>query len=258
MDFLKRMRWLKLAELDELKSLKLPERERELYNPMAFLKKRPVIAEVKLASPSRGRIAHVDPVEKALIYEAAGAGAISVLTDRYSFSGSWDHLKRIGDSVNLPILCKDFILSEIQIDMAFSYGADMILLINAFLSPGEAVKLSRYAKSRGLFVLFEIHSEDELKTLKDVQFDMLGVNSRDLQTLEVDTQKAESVLISAKKSFPFVIAESGIKDVLQAKRLIMLGADALLIGEALMRTEDPAKFIKEINHVCEGLWDKKC
>ena len=257
MDFLEKVKSLKLAELKELREYSFPKRKKSVLNPVVSLKEKPVIAEVKLASPSKGRIAYTNPVEKALVYEDVGAGAISVLTDKYFFSGSWEYLKEISDNVRVPVLCKDFIISELQIDMAFSCGADVILLINAFLSHEEAVRLSQYAKSKGLFVLFEIHHEDELLTLNDICFDMLGVNSRNLHTLEVNTDRAERVIAQAKESFHFVVAESGIKDIHQAERFFASGADALLIGEALMKMESPMEFIKEIRNVRESMRYKK-
>ncbi len=146
-----------------------------------------VIAEVKRASPSKGDIhKQVDPVDQAIQYEKAKATAISVLTDETFFKGSIDDLSRIREAVQLPILCKDFIIDAIQIDRAKSAGATIILLIVAALEEEKLVELHRYAVCLGLEVIVEVHNEHEVAIANSLDVRIIGINNRDLKTFEVD------------------------------------------------------------------------
>jgi indole-3-glycerol phosphate synthase len=232
----------------EIQTLKVPdiERGRKIYNPLETLKIRPIIAEVKKASPSLGDInVKVDAVSQAKKYEAAGAGAISVLTDEKFFKGSFNFLKDVAGNVNLPVLCKDFIISEKQIDMAYRFGADVILLIVKALREKDYKRLFDYAKSLGLYILTEIHEISEMKIVEKYPVDILGVNSRNLETLEIDKQKAAKIIKDIDNKY-FKIAESGIDCVEDAIMFKSAGAKGFLIGSYLMKSNSPEDKIKEI------------
>jgi indole-3-glycerol phosphate synthase len=194
-----------------------------------------IIAEVKKASPSAGLIApDFDARVKAQEYEKAGAEAISVLTDKVFFQGSMADLAAVHDAVKIPVLRKDFIVDEIQIAEAAAGGADAILLIVAALTPSELLRLSEVAASYEIDALVEVHSEQELDRALAVGAKIIGVNNRDLATLEVDLAVTEqlSELMPAEVVF---VSESGFKTVEDVARAHRCGVDAVLVGEALMR-----------------------
>ncbi|HEY1679948.1 MAG TPA: indole-3-glycerol phosphate synthase TrpC [Candidatus Sulfotelmatobacter sp.] len=198
-----------------------------------------VIAELKKASPSKGLIrAEFDPDKLARELEAAGAAALSVLTDEEFFQGSLRNLREASAAVAIPCLRKDFILDEFQLLEARANSADAVLLIVAALSQAELMALSRAARQRGLDVLCEVHDEDELARTLDAGCDWIGVNSRDLKTFKVDLAVAFRLV---EKIPPGVVrvAESGIHSVADIGRLRMAGYQAFLIGESLMRAESP-------------------
>jgi indole-3-glycerol phosphate synthase len=141
-----------------------------------------IISEFKRASPSKGMINNIiDPSYQAGLYEEYGASAISVLTDETFFKGSFSDLKAVRSKVNLPILCKDFIIDKLQIDLAASFGADIILLIVAALDENRLVELFQYAKGLGLEVLVEVHNQEELERALKTGAKLIGVNNRDLK-----------------------------------------------------------------------------
>lgn len=197
-----------------------------------------VISEMKRASPSKGMIAgNTDPVSQAKSYEQAGAACISVLTDSTFFKGSLDDLAAVAEAVKIPLLCKDFIIHELQIDRAKQAGASVILLIVAALDEVTLQRLYSYATERGLEVLVEVHDAKELDRALAINAKLIGVNNRDLKTFDVDIARTEEVA----KHFPFnenrvFISESGIKDAEDASRAAMAGASAVLVGESLMRS----------------------
>ncbi|MCL6593799.1 MAG: indole-3-glycerol phosphate synthase TrpC, partial [Alicyclobacillus sp.] len=199
-----------------------------------------VIAEVKQASPSQGRIAErFNPVEIAHTYEQAGACAISVLTDGPYFQGSLADLQAVRAAVNLPVLRKDFILDEAQIEQARVAGADAVLLIAAALPPQRLQTLSLYAQSLGLDVLVEVHRMEELPDALAARPSVLGVNNRDLHTFQVSLETTRRVL-AAVPAGQLTIAESGVTTADDALFLAQCGARGILVGEALMRQGDPA------------------
>ncbi|MCG7343480.1 indole-3-glycerol phosphate synthase TrpC [Sporosarcina sp. ACRSL] len=197
-----------------------------------------VLSEMKRASPSKGLIAgQANPVEQAKAYEKAGAACISVLTDATYFKGSFDDLAAVAEAVQTPLLCKDFIIHEVQIDRAKQAGASVILLIVAALDISTIERLHNYATAQGLEVLVEIHDAKELETALAINAKLIGVNNRDLRTFEVDLARTEEVA----KHFPFnenhiFISESGIMNPDDAKRAAVAGASAILVGESLMRS----------------------
>ncbi|MGB7767579.1 MAG: indole-3-glycerol phosphate synthase TrpC [Verrucomicrobiia bacterium] len=205
-----------------------------------------LIAEVKKASPSAGVICEeFDPVRIAKEYEAAGASCLSVLTDGKFFQGSLDHLRQIRAAVKLPLLRKDFIIDERQILEAIEWGADAILLIVAILTGAQLAKFHSLAMEAGLAALVEIHDEAELERALKVSPALLGVNNRNLKTFKVDLATTERLArkIGAGK---ILVAESGIQTRADVERLKQCGANAILVGESLMRGGDIPSKIREL------------
>jgi indole-3-glycerol phosphate synthase len=200
-----------------------------------------IIAELKKASPSKGLIrADFRPAELARELEHGGASAISVLTDAEFFQGSLDYLEQASAATSLPCLRKDFMVDEFQILQARAYRADAILLIVAALEQKELMALARSAQASELDVLCEVHDEDELQRALDAGFDLIGVNSRDLKTFKVDL--ATAFRLGEKIPSGCVrVAESGIHSGADIARLRSAGYDAFLIGESLMRAEQPGE-----------------
>ena len=207
---------------------------------------RRVIAEVKRASPSRGMIRQdFDPVAIASDYEANGAAALSVVTEERFFSGSLRYLSEIASRVSLPVLRKDFVLDPYQIVEARSFGADAVLLIAAMLDEGALEELHAEARSRSLDVLVEVHSEPELEAALGIGASLIGINNRDLRTFRVDLGVAEA-LLPRVPPHALAVCESGIGDVEQVERLEASGARVFLVGETLMRAEDPGAKLAEL------------
>jgi indole-3-glycerol phosphate synthase len=205
-----------------------------------------VIAELKKASPSKGLIrASFDPVELARELEAAGAAALSVLTDEEFFQGSLSNLRNASAAVAIPCLRKDFIVDEFQIFEARANSADAVLLIVAALSQSELIALSRNARAHGLDALCEVHDENELQRALDSGCDLIGVNSRDLRTFQVDLDTA--LRVAEKLPAGVVsVAESGIHFAQDVARLREAGYYAVLVGESLMRAERPGEALKQL------------
>ncbi|MDR4948239.1 indole-3-glycerol phosphate synthase TrpC [Neobacillus cucumis] len=201
-----------------------------------------IIAEYKRASPSKGLINNgVEPAVQAAIYEKSGASAISVLTDSTFFKGSFSDLKSVREAVNLPILCKDFIISPLQIDVAAAHGANIILLIVAALEERQLHELFQYAKKKGLEVLVEVHNQDELEIALKTGAKLIGVNNRDLKTFTVSLEVTEQLAEIVKKSDAYLISESGIHTEQDAERVRNAGANGILVGEAFMVSQDIEK-----------------
>jgi indole-3-glycerol phosphate synthase len=215
-----------------------------------------VIAELKKASPSKGLIrADFRPSELARELEQAGAAALSVLTDEQFFQGSLDYLRQASSSSSLPCLRKDFIVDEFQIVEARANRADAILLIVAALDQKELVSLAGIARSHSLDVLCEAHDEQELQRALDAGCDLIGINSRNLRTFEVNLETAFR-LVEKMPAACVRVAESGIQSGADIARLRSAGYEAFLIGESLMKAERPgealAKLIEEAKVVVSG------
>ncbi|MBF8153821.1 indole-3-glycerol phosphate synthase TrpC [Exiguobacterium sp. TBG-PICH-001] len=208
-----------------------------------------VIAEIKRASPSKGAIAlDVDVVAQAKQYEASGATVISVLTDETYFKGSMDDLAAVAAAVDIPVLCKDFMIDRVQIDRAKAHGARLILLIVAALEQETLADLYAYAYAEGLEVLVEVHDEEELRRAEAIGAQIIGINNRNLKKFEVDLQTSVGLLEQKQPDVRY-ISESGIKTVEEAQLLHAAGADGILVGETLMRADDPQVFIREVSGV---------
>jgi indole-3-glycerol phosphate synthase len=212
-----------------------------------------LIAEVKKASPSAGVICpDFDPVGIARAYESAGASCLSVLTDEKFFQGSLECLKQIRAAVKLPLLRKDFIIDERQILEAIEWGADAILLIVAILSDAQLRAYHARAIEAGLVALVEVHDEAELERALSAGASMIGVNNRDLKTFKVDlgtTERLSARLRSTKgpvKEPPLLVAESGIHTRADVQRLEACGAQAVLVGESLMKETDLMGKVREL------------
>src|SRR5271167_1112955 len=205
-----------------------------------------VIAELKKASPSKGLIrADFSPAGLARDLEQAGAAALSVLTDEQFFQGSLDYLRAASSSTSLPCLRKDFIVDELQIVEARANRADAILLIVAALDQKELVSLAAAARSHSLDVLCEAHDEAELRRALDAGCDLIGINSRNLRTFEVNLETAFR-LAEIIPATCVRVAESGIQSGADIARLRSAGYEAFLIGESLMRAESPGKALVKL------------
>lgn len=210
-----------------------------------------LIAEVKKASPSAGVICeNFEPVRIAKTYEAAGADCLSVLTDEKFFQGAKEHLKAVRKAVKLPLLRKDFIIDERQILEAVEWGADAILLIAAILSYRQLKHFHTLATEAGLAALVEVHDEAELENALMVGARIIGVNNRDLKAFKVDlatTERLGSMMRAARGGGEkLLVAESGVHARVDVERLASYSAQAILVGESLMRHGDVAAKVKEL------------
>ena len=205
-----------------------------------------VIAEVKRASPSKGALAEiVDPAELALQYEAGGAHVISVLTEERRFGGSLADLAKVRAAVDIPVLRKDFIVTSYQLWEARAYGADMALLIVAALDQEALVSLIERTLSVGMTPLVEVHDEEETYRALDAGAVVIGVNARNLKTLEID----RGVFARVSPLIPdscIKIAESGVRDHHDLIAYAEAGADAVLVGESLVTGVDPKAAVQEL------------
>lgn len=206
-----------------------------------------IIAEIKRASPSKGVInANIDVARTARKYLSGGAAAISVLTESEHFQGSVSDLAAAAGAVPLPILRKDFIVDEYQIAEAAAAGASAILLIVAALEKSELMELKNAADDLGIDSLVEVHDEHELDTACEIGASLIGVNNRDLHTLEVSLETSKR-LIGHRPQGALMIAESGISSRAEIDELTALGFNGFLIGETLMRSGDPVSELLRLN-----------
>ena len=208
-----------------------------------------LIAEVKRRSPSAGTIrGDLDPAGHAERYAGAGAAAISVLTEGPHFGGSIDDLVAVHARVSVPVLRKDFIIDELQVVEARAKGASAILLIVRILSPARLEALLRFARGLGLDMLVETHTQGEIDVALAAGADIVGVNSRDLDTFALDPAQAWT-LLAAVPSGVLAVAESAMHTIEDVRAAARAGADAVLIGTALSAAGDPAPFIRQIGEV---------
>lgn len=242
----------KREEISRLKEMSFPKstvvrKKRSLLTKLEGAGEMVVVAEFKRSSPSKGSInlsAH--PAVQAKTYAQAGADAVSVLTDTPYFQGTWEDLRLVRETIDLPILCKDFILHPVQIDAAEHFGADLILLIVAALDDEQLKSLYEYAREKQMEVLLEVHDEEELERALQTDNPLIGVNNRNLKTFAVDLTVTETLAPLVKKENRFLISESGMKTQEDVIRVRDAGADGILVGETLMRHSDPAKAIREM------------
>jgi len=205
-----------------------------------------VIAEVKRSSPSKGALASIgDPAGLAATYEEAGAHVVSVLTEQRRFGGSLADLDAVRKAIVLPILRKDFMIDEYQFYEARAHGADVVLLIVAALSKNQLEDYFHLSTELGMRSLIEVHTNDELERALDISPEIIGVNSRNLKTLEVDA-RAFAELIPQIPSSIARVAESGISSREEVVFAQECGATAILVGEALVRSESPSVAINQL------------
>lgn len=224
----------------------LPLRARDQDFAAALRGPGAIITEVKRASPSKGPIAPGrDAVAQATAYERGGAVAISVLTEEQWFQGSLTDLADVARAVALPVLRKDFMLDPYDFEVATLCGADAVLLIAACFEPLELCDLVDEARGRGLCPLIETHSAAEIDQAQDTQATVIGVNARNLQTLAVDPAHAIE-LIGRIAPANVRVLESGIKTRADVEQATAAGANAVLVGETLMRAADPEKALREL------------
>jgi len=205
-----------------------------------------VIAEVKKASPSAGVIdPDFDPVRQAKLYLDGGASCLSVLTDEPFFQGSIAHLTKISEFSTVPLLRKDFTIHPVQIHEAVVAGADAVLLIVAVLDGDSLKRLYQEARDFQLDVLVEVHNLREMERALDLDADLIGINNRNLKTFVTDLAVTEHLADEAPDDV-LLVSESGIRTPADAARVLAAGANAILVGESLMRAENPSEAVHEL------------
>jgi indole-3-glycerol phosphate synthase len=220
----------------------------QLRDAYAALNKKGIslIAEVKRSSPSKGDLAEIsDPIALAKSYQNGGADLISVLTEERKFKGRVSDLVGVRESINLPVLRKDFIVTEFQVYESRILGSDLLLLIIAGLSKSQLIDFYQLSSELGMNVLVEVHTPDEAETALDIGAKIIGVNCRNLKTLELDKNIFERILPTLPESV-VKIAESGISTRTEVERVADLGANAILVGETLVKSGNPVHTIKDL------------
>jgi len=203
-----------------------------------------VVAEIKRRSPSKGDLApNLDPTATARAYERGGAACLSVLTDGPYFGGSSADLVAARAATSVPVLRKDFTVDPLQVDEARAMGADAVLLIVAALDDAQLRDLHAHARGRGLSVLVEVHDAGELERALAITPQIVGVNARDLATFAEDLSTGEQMIATIPRE-TIAVAESAIRSVADAQRMAAAGFDAVLVGEALVRSDDPGGLVQ--------------
>lgn len=236
------------TSMEELK--RMARHRPEAKDVLAALRDTPgavsIIAEVKRASPSKGALSDIpDPAALAQVYEQGGAAMVSVLTEERRFKGSLDDLVAVRRGIDIPVLRKDFIVTPYQVHEARAFGADAVLLIVAALEQSALVSLIERIKSLGMTALVEAHSRLEALRALDAGARLIGVNSRDLKTLEVNRRVVKEV-IDVIPSEVVAVAESGVRGSRDVLDYALVGADAVLVGEALVTSGSPLDQIKDM------------
>jgi indole-3-glycerol phosphate synthase len=206
-----------------------------------------LIAEVKHASPSKGvLIEPFDPVALGKVYAQNGAAVISVLTDERFFLGHLDYLRAVKDAVEIPVLRKDFVIDPYQVYEGRAAGADAILLIVAALADSQLAELHRLILDLGMVALVEVHNEAELERALHLAPPLIGINNRDLKTFHVDLDTTARIALLVPDDV-ILVAESGIRDGNDVRRMGQMGAHAVLVGEALVQAPDTALHVQEMS-----------
>ncbi|NEP44941.1 MAG: indole-3-glycerol phosphate synthase TrpC [Okeania sp. SIO2H7] len=255
--------WHKETEVDKMREktplLELKRNITSVAPPLDFFaairegKTQPaVIAEVKKASPSKGVIREeFDPVEIALSYQKGDATCISVLTDKKFFQGSFENLAKVRATVDLPLLCKEFIIYPYQIYLARQYGADAVLLIAAILSDQDLKYFVKIIKALGMTALVEVHNLEELDRVLAIEdINLIGINNRNLEDFSVSLETTKALMEGRSSQLKtrdiLVVSESGLHTENDLNLVANAGVDAVLIGESLMRQANPDKAISQI------------
>ncbi len=254
MSLLQKILQKKRDELPALRQRRLPAPPNELP---AFVGRRVggplrLLCEIKKKSPSAGALSTALSVsDRARVYEAAGASAISVLCDTSFFDGSYEDLLEARRGSQLPLLCKEFVIDEVQLDAARAFGASAVLLIVRCIEEERLETLIDAAEERGLVPFVEVFSEEESRRALDAGATFIGVNARDLDTLEMDTERAGRVLASLPDSVTKVHL-SGVKTPDDITLVRSSKADAALVGEVLMRQDDPGPLLQSLVAASRG------
>ncbi len=231
-----------LAERPE----RLAVEESPFLAALAARRGRAVIAEIKMGSPRLGPLAgRVDPLAQAALYGRGGAAALSVVVEPDFFHGSYELLARCKEVSGLPALAKDFVFRPLQLRLAREAGADAVLLIAALHPPAKLARFAAMARAQGLVPLVETHSAEDVARLRGSDWELVGVNNRDLATFEVDLERSIERLPGLPAA-ALKVAESGIAARADLERLARAGFDAFLVGEALLVAEDPAARLAEL------------
>jgi len=219
----------------------LPKSEIDLEESIRNNNHASLITEIKFSSPAEGNIRQIsDPIQIAESMVSGGATALSILTQPYLFNGSPEYFIKIRKNVEIPLLMKDIMIDKIQIDAAKKIGADYFLLIQALFDNGfvnEIDELIDYGHKNGLKVLVESHTKEEFENALNTNADIIGINNRNLDTLEINLETTKQILENYQKS-KLILSESGIKSVEDLKFLRNCGADAFLIGTSIMKSSD--------------------
>ena len=231
-DARERQEHISLSEIEKLALSRTPA-----LDAMTFLSAGSainVIAEIKRASPSKGHLAEIsDPAALAKVYEAAGASAISVLTEQRSFRGSLEDLDAVREAVEIPVLRKDFIANEYQVFEARAHGADLVLLIAAGLEPDTLVGLKSLVEALGMTAFIETHNLEEVQFASSIGAELVGINARDLTTFETDRALFENLVGQLPRDC-IKVAESAVRDSADVAAYAAAGAQCVLVGEALV------------------------
>lgn len=237
------------CSLSSLKKLLPKEKNRNFKNLLEISqknKKNNIIAEIKKSSPSAGEIVKdYHPDDIAIQYEKFGAGAISILTERFFFKGELDHLSLINRKTNLPILRKDFIIDSYQIFESKVYNADAIILITSILDDNKIIEFIQIAKDLELDCIIEIHTQKELERAVKINYPIIGINNRNLDTLSIDINNSLNLSKDLIHNFT-IIAESGIKKYADINQYNKIGIYNFLIGESILRSSNIESKFKEL------------
>lgn len=231
----------KLEELKEVDVSSKPTFKESMDNSEELV----VISEIKSKSPSLPELPPKDLEQQVRDYEANGANAVSILTDEKYFGGSYERLQSLTTQTNLPVLCKDFVVDPIQIDVAKKAGASIILLIVNVLTDEQLRELYDYAQSLNLEALVEVHDKEELTRAYKLDPEIIGVNNRDLKRFVTDVQHTNEILKERKDGY-YYISESGIHTVEDVESVVDSKIDGLLIGESLMKSDNLSEFLPSI------------
>jgi indole-3-glycerol phosphate synthase len=255
--------WHKEREVAQMREKtpldRLQERVKDAPAPLNFLQalrdgktKPAVIAEVKKASPSKGVICeNFDPVKIAKSYQQGGATCLSVLTDKKFFQGSFENLELVRQAVDIPLLCKEFIIYPYQIYLARSHGADAVLLIAAVLDDRDLQYFLKIVRALGMTALIEVHTAEELERVLALDgVDLVGINNRNLATFEVDLQTTCQLLDRHRQTLIdrriLVVSESGLHSSADLDLVTTAGAAAVLIGESLVKQDNPGAALAQL------------
>ena len=209
----------------------------------------PLLTEIKFSSPSLGKIRTIaDPVSIASQMIAGGAKALSVLTQPHLFNGSPDYFMKVRQAVDVPMLMKDIMIDKIQIDAAKKIGADFMLVIQSLFDQNylkEIDEFISYGHKQGLQILLEVHTKQEFENALQTEADLIGINNRNLDTLEIELKTTETILSNINKSRP-ILSESGIDTPEDIQYLKKCGADAFLIGSSIMKSDNIEEQVRKL------------